>query len=196
MLTRLLSSPDAAAYRALRLEGLREAPSAFTASYDEEAATPLSEVERRLAPGSGRIYLGVFDGDALIAIARVDRDSSPKQRHRAHIRGVYVSTAHRGKGAARILMTHALDVAASLEGVTHVNLAVTADNEPAQKLYESLGFKAWGYEPAALVVDGVIYDEIPMVREQLPPLQQLDDRHAGEQQNDARQPQRRDFPLR
>ena len=104
MLTRLLSSPDAAAYQALRLEGLREAPSAFTASYDEEAATRLADVERRLAPGSGRIYLGVFDGDALIAIARVDRDSGPKQRHRAHIRGVYVSTAHRGKGAARLFV--------------------------------------------------------------------------------------------
>jgi len=161
---RLLTSLDAAAYHSLRLEGLREAPSAFTASYEDESATPLSEVARRLAPGSGRVYFGVFDDGALIAIARVDRDASPKQSHRAHIRGVYVSTAHRGKGAARRLMEYALDVAASLQGVTHVSLAVTAGNEPAQKLYESFGFRAWGYEPAALVVDGVVYDEIPMTK--------------------------------
>ncbi len=162
MHTRLLSPLDASAYHSLRLEGLREAPSAFTASLEEESVIPLGEIERRLAPGSGRIYLGVFDSDMLIAIARVDRDSSPKQSHRAHIRGVYVSTAHRGKGAARELMEYALDIAASLQGVTHVNLAVTAGNEAAQKLYESLGFKAWGHEPAALVVDGVAYDEVPM----------------------------------
>lgn len=164
MQTRFLTPGDAAAYHSLRLEGLREAPSAFTASFEEESTTPLSEIARRLSPGSGREYLGVFNEEALVAIARVDRDSSSKQRHRAHIRGVYVSTAQRGKGAARKLMERALDCAASLEGVTYVSLAVTAGNEAAQKLYESLGFKAWGYEPAALVVDGVRYDEIPMTK--------------------------------
>lgn len=164
MKTRLLTPSDAVAYHSLRLEGLREAPSAFTASFEEESITPISEIARRLSPGSGREYLGVFDGEALIAIARVDRDSSPKQRHRAHIRGVYVATVHRGKGAARKLMERALDCAASLHGVTHVSLAVTAGNEPAQRLYESLGFTAWGYEPAALIVDGVMYDEIPMTK--------------------------------
>ncbi len=161
---RLLTPDDAAAYHSLRLEGLREAPSAFTASVEEESTTPLSEIARRLSRGSGRDYLGVFDGEALIAIARVDRDRSPKQQHRAHIRGVYVAASQRGKGAARKLMEYALDCAASLQGVTHVSLAVTAGNEPAQKLYESLGFKAWGYEPAALIVDGVTYDEIPMTK--------------------------------
>lgn len=164
MKARLLTTADAAAYQSLRLEGLREAPSAFTASHEDESSTPLSEIARRLSPGSGRIYLGVFDGEELVAIARIDRDSSQKQSHRAHIRGVYVSSNHRGKGAARKLMEYALDCAASLQGVTHVNLAVTAGNEPAQKLYESLGFKAWGYEPAALIVDGVVYDEIPMAK--------------------------------
>ncbi len=164
MKTRLLTAVDAAAYQSLRLEGLREAPSAFTASNEDESSTPLAEIARRLSPGSGRIYLGVFDGEELVAIARVDRDSSPKQSHRAHIRGVYVSSNHRAKGAARKLMEYALDCAASLQGVTHVNLAVTAGNEPAQKLYESLGFKAWGYEPAALIVDGAVYDEIPMAK--------------------------------
>ena len=61
-------------------------------------------------------------------------------------------------------MEYALVCAASLKGVSHVNLAVTAGNEPAQKLYESLGFKAWGHEPAALIVDSVVYDEIPMTK--------------------------------
>lgn len=164
MKTRRLNSSDAAAYQSLRLEGLKLAPTAFTASYEEEWLTPLSEVERRLRPEAGRNVFGVFDGEALVAIARVDRDSGPKQRHRAHIRGVYTSAAHRGRGAARLLLEHAIEFACSLPDVTHLSLAVTAGNEAAQRLYESLGFTAWGCEPAALVVDGVAYDEIPMTR--------------------------------
>jgi ribosomal protein S18 acetylase RimI-like enzyme len=159
---RRLDPADAAAFRDLRLEGLRAAPSAFTASFEEESALPLSEIERRLLPLPGRHCFGVFDGAALVAIARVERDSSAKQSHRAHIRGVYVALSHRGQGAARRLLEHSLQCAASLPGVSHVNLAVTAGNVPAQRLYESMGFKAWGCEPAALVVDGVVYDEIPM----------------------------------
>lgn len=164
MLIRRLNSHDADTYWALRLEGLREAPSAFTASFEEESERPVSEIARRLAPESGGNYFGAYEGDTLVAIARVDRDSGPKQRHRAHIRGLYVAAAHRGKGAARKLMEHALAFADAQEGVTHVSLAVTAGNDAAQKLYESMGFKAWGYEPAALIVDGIAYDEIPMTR--------------------------------
>lgn len=164
MQIRCLTPSDAADYHKIRLEGLRAEPSVLTASHEEESVVPLSVIEQRLAPGSGRIYFGAFEGDVLIGIARLDRDGSPKQSHRAHIRGVYVSAAHRGKGAARKLMEYALAAAESLQGVTHVGLAVTAGNAPAQKLYESLGFKAWGYEPAALIVDGVVYDEIPMTK--------------------------------
>lgn len=159
---RRLAPSDAAAFQSLRLEGLREAPAAFTASFEEESALPLSEIERRLLPVPGRHCFGAFDGEALVATARVERDSSAKQSHRAHIRGVYVALSHRGQGVARRLLARCLQCAASLHGVSHVNLAVTAGNAPAQRLYESMGFKAWGCEPAALVVGGVLYDEIPM----------------------------------
>ena len=42
---RRLTPADVMAYRTLRLEGLREAPAAFAASYDEEAAFPLATYE-------------------------------------------------------------------------------------------------------------------------------------------------------
>lgn len=161
---RRLGPLDAAGFQALRLEGLRESPSAFTASLEEEAALPASEIERRLAAWPGRHAFGVFEEGMLVAIARLDRDASAKQRHRVHIRGLYVAAAHRGKGAARMLLQHLLEFAAALDGVTHANLAVTAGNDAALKLYESLGFKAWGREPAALVIEGVAYDEIPMTK--------------------------------
>jgi ribosomal protein S18 acetylase RimI-like enzyme len=164
MLIRRLIPTDAAAFQTLRLEVLRAAPSAFTASYEEESDTPLGEIEHRLAPGSMRHHFGAFDDGVLVAIAHVERDRGAKQRHRAHIRGVYVAAAHRGKGAGRRLMQHAIEFAGSIPGISHINLAVTAGTAPALALYESLGFQAWGYEPAALVVDGVVYDEIPMTK--------------------------------
>jgi ribosomal protein S18 acetylase RimI-like enzyme len=164
MYIRRLAPADAIAFQALHLDGLRDSPSAFTASLKEESEKTLDQFETRLAPETGSCYFGAFDGETLIAIGRLDRDSSHKQWHRAHIRGLFVAAAHRGKGAARKLMEHALDFAATLQGVTHVSLAVTAGNESAQRLYESLGFKAWGREPAALMIDGVPYDEIPMTK--------------------------------
>lgn len=45
-----------------------------------------------------------------------------------------------------------------------VMLAVTASNAAAMALYESMGFNAIWHEPDALQVDGVMYDEVQMVR--------------------------------
>jgi hypothetical protein len=66
---RALTSVDAAAFIALRLRGLREQPSAFASSYEEEAALPLVEIERRLEPRANAVVFGAFDGPSLIAVA-------------------------------------------------------------------------------------------------------------------------------
>ena len=50
METRILLAADAAAFQALRLEGLRDSPTAFTSSYQEECDLPLLHVAERLIP--------------------------------------------------------------------------------------------------------------------------------------------------
>jgi RimJ/RimL family protein N-acetyltransferase len=45
-----------------------------------------------------------------------------------------------------------------------VLLGVEAGNAAARALYEGFGFEAFGYERDALIVDGVAYDEVHMVR--------------------------------
>ncbi|WP_395405736.1 GNAT family N-acetyltransferase [Pseudoduganella sp. UC29_106] len=157
---RLLPS-DAAAFQALRLQGLREAASAFSSSYEEECATPLGEIELRLA---ARNFFGAFAGAELAGMVAVGRETALKLRHKAWIRAMYVAPAHRRGGTGRKLMEHAIAFAAALDGVQKIDLALTAGNDAALRLYESLGFQAFGREPNALIVDGVSYDEVTMSR--------------------------------
>lgn len=162
MLIRRLVASDAAVFQALRLAALRDSPSAFSTTYESERDTPLATVESNLAQ---RNLFGAFDGAELAGMLAVGRENSPKLRHKSTIRAMYVAPAHRGKGVARRLVTHALAIAASMDGVRQVTLDVTAGNAPALHLYESMGFRTYGCEPSALLVDGVFYDTVLMVRE-------------------------------
>ena len=170
MLVRRLAPSDAPAFQALRLAALRESPSSFSSSYEEECDTPLSVIEARFAPDSGRNVFGAFDGDELLGILGVGREEQLKVRHKASIRAMYVASAHRGRGVARRLLDTVIAFAASMDGVRHVTLSVTAGNAAAISLYESIGFTTYGCEPGALVVDGIAYDDQLMIL----PLKQAD----------------------
>lgn len=162
MLIRRLVSSDASAFQALRLDALRDSPSAFSSSYEEECGTPLPAIESKLAQ---RTIFGAFDGDELVGMFGIARESSPKLRHKAFIAAMYVAPAQRGKGIARQLIEQALACAASMDGVLQIGLDVSAGNKPAIGLYESIGFREYGREPRAMLVEGVFYDTILMVRE-------------------------------
>lgn len=84
---RRLSPADAAAYQAIRLAGLREAPSAFAASYEEESSLPLSTYQERLAALPDRGSFGAFDGQNLVGIVTLGRESKSRLLHKAHIWG-------------------------------------------------------------------------------------------------------------
>lgn len=161
---RLLTPSDALAYQSLRLAALRDCPSAFSSSYDEECDTPLATIAGHMAPDSGRWRFGAFDGEELVAVVGVGRESSPKLLHKAYIRGMYVTPIHRGAGLGRRLLEQALACCAAMPGLRQVTLSVTGGNQAAIALYEALGFTAFGREPAALLADGLLYHEIYMQR--------------------------------
>ncbi|MNC69114.1 hypothetical protein D3C87_2208900 [compost metagenome] len=46
-----------------------------------------------------------------------------------------------------------------------LNLTVVSDNEPARRLYTSVGFQVYGVERKALKTGGIYYDEDLMVLE-------------------------------
>ncbi len=123
---------------------------------------PLSVTEARLAPDSGRIVFGAFDGDQLVGIVGLARETALKIRHKAFVYAMYVAESHRGRGIGRRLMERVMECAATLDGVLRMTISVTAGNAEALGLYESLGFVEFGREPDSMIVDSRFYDEIMM----------------------------------
>ena len=156
---RRLTETDAAAYREIRLEALRLHPEAFSAAFELESSEPLSFFAARLA---GNAVFAGFDGAAAMGIAGFRRDPGLKGAPTGQFSGMYVRSAARGSGLSRRLVETVIDHAR--RHVEQIHLSVTAGNDPAHRLYASLGFVAYGREPRALKIDGRYFDEIAMVR--------------------------------
>ena len=159
---RVLSSKDAAEFQRLRLEGLRESPTAFSSSYEDERESDLARVAERIASDSRRALFGAFDGDELVGLAGFHRETGRKLEHKAFIWGMYVTPRCRRRGIGRQLIERVLSHAAEQTGLRRINLGVNAANAAAIGLYEAVGFKAYGVEQAFLVIDRIEQDEIHM----------------------------------
>lgn len=164
MVIRGLGPDDAAAYLELRLLALRESPTAFGSSYEEECTRSVEQVRHALQTDFGQNLLGASIGQDLVGMARLDREESVKEQHRAALRSMYVRPAHRRSGIGRALVQVQLDAAYAVRGLRQVTLTVTAGNRAAISLYESFGFTSYGVAPEALCVAGAYYDEVHMVR--------------------------------
>ncbi|MDF1521274.1 MAG: GNAT family N-acetyltransferase [Trueperaceae bacterium] len=161
---RALTPEDAEAYRPLRLEALRDAPSAFASSFEEEAARDLDALRARLRAGPDGATFGAFLDGRLVGTSSIFRLPRLKEHHKAYLVGMYVAPAARRTGIGRALVAAVLERARAMPGLRQVLLGVEAGNAPARALYEAFGFEAFGYEREALVVEGVAYDEVHMVR--------------------------------
>ena len=146
---RLLTATDAGDYFQLRREALRDSPLAFAASPDDDFASSIEAVREQLSGGPERVAFGAFSPD-LVGIISLVRDRHLKAAHKAHLFGMYVTPAMRGKKAGRRLVEASIRHARSLAGVSQLHLSVTDAAPEARRLYEALGFAAWGTEPASL----------------------------------------------
>jgi len=164
MRIRELGIDDARAFQALRLAALRDCPSAFASSYEEETETPIAVVAERLAARSGRCVLGAWLESDLVGMLGLMREDMQKLAHKAFIWGMYVAPSARRCGIGRQLISRALSRAASMTGVRQVNLGVNAANFEAIALYEAVGFTPFGVERGFMLLDGELHDEIHMVR--------------------------------
>ena len=158
-----LTAQDAPAYRALMLEAYAQPGDAFTSTAEERAALPLSWWAQRAAAADGSgLALGAWVGNALVGSVALEFSSRAKTRHRAHLVGMYVQPAHQGQGMARALMQAALAEAVAHPGVRWVTLTVTEGNAPAQRLYESCGFRVFGLEPEAICTERACLGKVHM----------------------------------
>ena len=173
---RLLTDADLPAYKALRDEGLRTEPTAFTSDYASASRLPASTYAQRLGqPPDNGFILGAWDAqdaligawdaqDALIGAVVCVRAERQKERHLADLVGMIVAPAARGHGVGSALL-QAFDAhVRELPGVEQILLSVTASNTAAVRLYAGAGFQRYGLLPRAVCVDGVYHDKALMCK--------------------------------
>ncbi|MBD8903783.1 GNAT family N-acetyltransferase [Methylobacterium bullatum] len=154
-----LTAADAIAFRNLRLNGLREHPDAFGASWEDEAAQSEAQFSDRL---ESAVVFGVRseDGTELDGIVGLYFSQEAKINHKAILWGMYVSACKRGSGIGSALLNAAIFHATT--AVEEVKLTVGTSNASAYRLYNAAGFRQYGIEQRALKVGDRYYDEALM----------------------------------
>lgn len=156
----LNKADDLLSFKDIRIEGAYDAPIAFRASPQEMESRTLEDFENHLnGANSSDFIVGAFLDDALIGVAALYHQKIMKLAHKAEIGSVYVKPEYRNTGIAKTLLIDIIDRAKEAGVVRQINLSVCTINEPAIRVYKSLGFVCYGSEPNSVEVDGKFYDE-------------------------------------
>ena len=162
---RQLTPKDAALYRSIRLEGLKESPEAFGSTFEAEFTKPLAWFFDRLS--SSVVFGAIRDAKILdakiLGVAGFAVRDGEKEAHKGLLWGMYVRPDARGAGVARRLVEAVIAYARAR--VELIQLSVVVGNEQARRLYARLGFVEYGIEKNSLKYCGRYYDEILMAKE-------------------------------
>jgi RimJ/RimL family protein N-acetyltransferase len=158
---RALTPADTDAYVAIRHEMITAERYAFLGVPGDDHAGAADHVRRSLAESDQAIF-GAFDADRLVGVAGIYREKRVKRRHRAGIWGVYTTPDARGRGCSRGVVQACIQLAHAWDGVRVIGLSASVRATTAIRLYESLGFVAWGVEPDSTRVDGAPEAEMHM----------------------------------
>ena len=156
---------DVNSYRELRLEALKNHPTAFGADYEESSTRPNEHWQERLKMDKDKEALFFAESDdQLVGMTGIFRGSSKKSHHDSMVWGVYVKPQWRGNHISESLVHACLNWAIE-QNIVIVKLAVVTNNLPAIRCYEHCGFTTYGIEPKAIGYNGKYYDEYLMAIE-------------------------------
>jgi len=152
-------------YKNLRLEALKNEPTAFAASYEEKASKEdeywQNQLKKFQEAQEDSMWFAEADGK-LVGMAGWYRNNTEKLRHTATIYAIYTNPEFRGKGIAGRLITSVLNELESKPEIVKIDLNVNTKNEAAANLYKKLGFEVVGTLHKEIFVDGEYFDEYEM----------------------------------
>jgi len=154
---RPITRGEAPAWRLLRLEMLKNHPTAFKSSYEDIADRELDFFAQRIPDDAVDVLFGVYAAGELSGSAGFSREERLKARHKGVMSSVYLKPALRGRGIGEALTKRVIEHAR--EHVSVLLCSVVSDNGAARALYERMGFVRYGVEPRALRYQGRDYDE-------------------------------------
>lgn len=138
-----ITSQNVPLFREVRLRALRDTPSAFSSTYEEELRlTDADWLERALRWNREKgIGLLAMDGSLGCGIAGsfLDEDDGT----RAQLISMWTDPAYRQQGVGRLLVNEIAGWA-RLRGADLLQLMVTSSNEAAMRFYQRLGFARTG----------------------------------------------------
>lgn len=157
---RQLTPGDAALYRSIRLEGLKESPEAFGSTFEAEFTKPLAWFFDRL---SSSVVFGAIRDAKILGVTGFAIRQEEKEAHKGLLWGMYVRPDARGAGIARRLVEAVISYARPR--VELIQLSLVVGNEQARRLYARLGFVEYGIEKNSLKFRGRYFDEILMAKD-------------------------------
>jgi ribosomal protein S18 acetylase RimI-like enzyme len=140
---RPVTSSDWLAWRAIRLEALREAPSAFGATLADWQGE--GDAELRWRDRLDAVALNVIASDATGDVGQIS-GIAPGEEGSAAIISLWVAPAARGRGLGELLIG-AVAAWAKEQGATSLALDVKHENTHAIGLYRRAGFADAGPNP-------------------------------------------------
>lgn len=99
----------------------------------------------------------------FVGITNLACFKDPKRYHRAML-GLSIVSEYRGLGLGEAMMKVLVQTSLQMPGLERIELSVMAENVPAYRLYQKLGFLEYARHPQAFrLLDGTVQDEIFMV---------------------------------
>jgi len=152
-------------YKKIRLEALKNEPSSFGMSYEEELKLSDDQWKEKLQKYNDENYsimLFAKDKANLVGMIGAYWVDIEKVKHIGNIFGVYVNPKYRGKGIGKLLMKEILKKLDKMPLIKKIKLGVVTQQIPALRLYEKYGFNKVGKYEKELRVGDEYYDEYLM----------------------------------
>ncbi|PWK17716.1 GNAT family N-acetyltransferase [Xanthomarina spongicola] len=161
---RKLQPKESNSYREIRLECLKNFPENFGSNYQDEKAKDVLFFQPHIEKqNTNNFIIGAFNNNNLVGISGFNRYESEKTKHRGRIIQVYVKLEYQGQHIGSNIIKATIEEAFKISGIEQIEINVLTNNVNAEKLYNKLGFEAYGVQENYIKIDNKYYDQKMML---------------------------------